>query len=389
MANVTGFLLRTSLSDTGALPRSGTWTGCPDIANAGITALSQNTLTQNYGQVWNNLLQGQTNNIYVRAKNLSSAPLTQKAFLFQVPGNLVLRPELWYTKANLVHFVPPNGDPADPATWVDSQDITAGPGEVTATGAFAWTPQTTEHHCMVAVIADSWDSVLADYPTGGSMDAMAQWVYSHGNLGWQNVNIQPITSNIYEASTGFSNSEQKDENVTFTMVASNVPVGARISFSANTSTKSGQAIGMDWTSVPAPPGGGSINPAFEIGSTVTVNAGYETIITYRTDFAGRTPPRNFSMSIQATMLIGKPQPRNALMSSSIADDTLAESYARSHRPDALWRGHDGEAFGVGREGYVRMMSATTGLQASAGGGDQDLGDTAVVVIGSSTTRPPS
>jgi hypothetical protein len=260
MANVTGFLLRTSLSDTGTLPRSGTWTGCPDIAIAGVTGLSQNTLTQNYSQVWNNLLQGQTNNIYVRAKNLSSAPLTQKVFLFQVPGNLVLRPEIWYSKANLVRFVPPNGDPTDPATWVDSQDITAGPGDVTATGAFTWTPQTTEHHCMVAVIADSWDSVLADYPTGGSMDAMAQWIYSNGNLGWQNVNIQPLTSTIYEASTSFSNSEQKDENVTFTMVASNVPVGARISFSANTSTKSGQAIGQGWTSVTPRPAAATSTP---------------------------------------------------------------------------------------------------------------------------------
>jgi hypothetical protein len=120
-----------------------------------------------------------------------------------------------------------------------------------------------------------------------------------------------------------------------------------------------------------------------------VNAGYETIITYRTDFAGRTPPRNFSMSVRATMLIGKPQAEDPLMSRSIADDTLAQSYARSHRPDALWRGQDGEEFGVGCEGFVRMMSATTGLQAGAGGGDHHLGDTAVVVIGSSTTRPPS
>ena len=402
MANVTGFLLRTSVGDTGTLPRSGTWTGCPDIAVAGITAISQNTLIQNYSQVWDNTLtQGLQNNIYVRAKNMNSASLTQKVFLFQVPGSLVLRPEIWYSKTNLVYFVPPDGDPTDPTTWVNNQVISAGPGNVAATGAFTWKPQTTEHHCVVAVIADSWDSVLADYPAGGgSMDGLAQWIYSNGNLGWHNVNIQAITSTVYEDWTSYSNSDQKDEKVTFTMVANNVPVGARISFSSNTSTKSGEVIGQDWTTVPNPPGGpkdpaNPVNPDFEVGSTVTVDASFETIITYRTDFAGKTPPKDFAQSVQATVVTSKPQAKNLLMSRFIANDTFAKSYARSHSPNALWRGQGGEVFGVGYDGFVRMMSATTGLRAGLaagppnGGGDHHIGNKAIVVIGSNTTRPPA
>jgi len=52
-------------------------------------------------------------------------------------------------------------------------------------------------------------------------------------------------------------------------------------------------------------------------------------------------------------------------------------------------------FGVGYDGFVRMMSATTGLKAGLaagppnGGGDHHIGNKAIVVIGSNTTRPPS
>jgi len=401
MANVTGFLLRTNLDDQGTLPRSGSWTGCPDICVGGTAAISQNDLIQKYGQVFDaTLTQGLQNNIYVRAKNMNSAPLSQKVFLFQVAGSLVLRPELWYAKTNLLDFVPPDGDPTDPTTWVNNQVISAGAGNITATGAFNWKPQTTDHHCLVAVVADSWDSVLANYPTNiGSTDALAQWIYGSGNLGWHNVNIQPVTSTIYEDWTGYSNSDQKEEKVTFTMIANNVPVGARVSFSSNTSTKSGEVIGQDWT--PVPKGGdpnNPVNPDFEVGSTVTVDANFETIITYRTDFNGLPVPKGFSQTVQATVVTTKPAPKNLLMSRFIANDTFAASYARSFSPNALFRGPGGEVHGVGYDGFVRMMTATGVLKSERrlftalggppnGGGDHHIGNKAIVVIGSNTTRP--
>jgi len=405
MANVTGFLLRTNLDDQGTLPRSGSWTGCPDICVGGTAAISQNDLIQKYSQVFDaTLTQGLQNNIYVRAKNMNSAPLSQKVFLFQVPGSLVLRPELWYAKTNLLSFVPPDGDPTDPTTWVNNQVISAGAGNIAATGAFNWKPQTTEHHCVVAVVADSWDSVLSNYPTNiGSMDALAQWIYGSGNLGWHNVNIQAVTSTIYEDWTGYSNSDQKDEKVTFTMIANNVPVGARISFSSNTSTKSGEVIGQDWTTVPSPPGGAKdpnnpVNPDFEVGSTVTVDANYETIITYRTDFNGRPVPKGFAQSVQATVVTTKPAAKNLLMSRFVANDTFAASYARSFTPNALFRSASGEVHGVGYDGFLRMMAATGVLQPDRrmfaalggppnGGGDHHIGNKAIVVVGSNTTRP--
>jgi hypothetical protein len=332
---------------------------------------------------------------------MNSAPLSQKVFLFQVAGSLVLRPELWYAKTNLLSFVPPDGDPTDPTTWVNNQVISAGAGNITATGAFNWKPQSTEHHCLVAVVADSWDSVLSNYPTGGgSMDGLAQWIYGSGNLGWHNVNIQAITSTVYEDWVGYSNSDQKDEKVTFTMIANNVPVGARISFSSNTSTKSGEVIGQDWTTVPAPPGGAkdpNVNPDFEVGSTVTVDANYETIITYRTDFAGKAVPKGFAQTVQATVVTSKPAPKNLLMSRFVANDTLAASFARSHTANALFRSHAGEVYGVGYDGFVRMMAATGSgggggrVMAAVGGppngGDHHIGNKAIVVIGSNTTRP--
>jgi hypothetical protein len=113
-------------------------------------------------------------------------------------------------------------------------------------------------------------------------------------------------SRVYEAQTAFSQADQKEEKVTFTMVAQNVPVGARVSFEADKPTKSGLIINMPWVTVTPWPAGGNVSPDFEIGTTVLVEPGYSTIITYRTDFNGTTPPEGFSMSMTASVMVAGP-----------------------------------------------------------------------------------
>jgi hypothetical protein len=388
MANATGFLLRNNLSDTGTLPRSGSWTGCPDIIPAGLTAISRNDLISSYGSLTDKpLTQGLTNYLYVRAKNMNAAALTQVVYLFEVPGSLVLQPQLWYKPANLVGYDVKKdgatGTPDDPKIIQKYQrTLSAQPGEVVVTDAYNWIPDSTEHHCMVAVVADSWQAVLSNYNQAGTMDALAQWIYGNPSMGWHNVTIQPYTGNVYEQQIAYAHSDA-DEAITFTIIAQNAPVGAAVSFSANTATASGETIGMDWTPVSARSPGANINPDFEVGTTITVNAGYTTIITYRTDFRGLPRPANYKMSMKATKTTTPPPQLQAR--GMMAADSLEASFHRSHSANALFRGADGADFGTGVDGYRAMLAASPW----DGDDDGDLTDSLVVVIGSHTTTPVS
>jgi hypothetical protein len=203
-------------------------------------------------------------------------------------------------------------------------------------------------------------------------------------MGWHNVNIQPITSTIYESQIAYSHSAA-DEPITFTIIAENVPVGARVSFSASTSTKSGRTIGQDWVTVTAPLGGGNLNPDFEVGTTLTVNAGYATIITYRTDFNGTTPPANFKMHMKASKATTPPEAQNSLSASFMRTDNLSTSFYRSHSPTALFVDEGGNGVGKGIDGYRAMMATSP----FGDDDDGDLEETVVVVIGSHTTTPVS
>lgn len=390
MTNATGFLLRTSLSDDGTLPRSGGWTGCPDIIPAGLTAISQTDLVSSYGSVTDKpLTQGLTNYLYLRAKNMNTTPLTQVAYMFQVPGSLILHPEIWYSATNLVGYdVKTDGDgsPDDPRIIKKyAQTLTAQPGQIVVTNGYTWKPDSTEHHCIVGVVADSWKAIMANYPGGGSMDALAQWIYTNPSFGWHNVTIVPLTTTVYESQIAYAHAAA-DEQITFTIVAENAPVGAKVSFSSNTPTAAGRTIGQDWVSVAAPPGGGTKNPDFEVGTTLTVGAGYKTIITYRTDFNGLPVPDDFKMHMKATKQTTPSSGQNSFAMSYLKTDSFAKSFHRAHSPTALFHDETGQPIGRGIRGYHRALAA-----AGWGGDDDDgdLEDSVVVVVGSHTTTPHS
>ncbi|HEY4281186.1 MAG TPA: hypothetical protein VGM91_23430 [Conexibacter sp.] len=397
MANATGFLLRNNLSDTGTLPRSGGWTSCPDIIVAGTAAIGTSDLIASYGSITDKpLTQSLTNYLYIRSKNMNNAPLTQVAYLFQVDGSLVLRPEQWYSQNNLVGYLAKNpnhvGDddtPDNPRFITQYQQTLSSqtPGEIVVTNGYTWAPDNTDHHCLVAVVADSWDAVLANYPDTGTMDGLAQWIYANPSLGWHNVNIQPITSTVYESNTAYLHSPA-DERITFTIIAENVPVGARVSFGAQDSTANGQMPGQDWTTVSAPVGGGSINPDFEVGTTLLVNSGYKTVFTYRTDFAGLPVPSNFKMHMTATKPITPTAQTLALVGGDNAQDSLVQSFHRAFAPTAMFRAPDGQHFGHGLDGFTTMLAATP-WGGDGNGDDGDLDDTVIVVLGSHTTTPIS
>jgi len=395
MTNATGFLVRSSLSDTGTVPRTGDWTSCPDIIPAGPTAMSKNDLVSSYGSVTNkDLQQGIENFLYVRAKNMNTTSLTQQAYLFQVPGSLVLYPSSWFKRSQLVTFQYNAGTPQNPnIVSQDHQTLTADGGQIAVTDAYTWAPDTSEHHCLVACLADSWNALGASVPTNiNSVNDLAQWIYTHASFGWHNVNILPITSDIYEGQVAYAHSTA-DADITFTMKAVNVPVGAKISFSSNTSTSGGRVIGQDWVTVTAPPGGGAIdpdhpnnpiNPDFEIGVTVTIPQGYATIITYRTDFNGKPRPANFAQQVRASVLSAPAPAQNSVFAAAMRGDSFAKSFRRTYSATALFHQADGAAVGHGLKGFRAMMA-----DASFGDDGGSISDQIAILVGSHMTTPGS
>jgi hypothetical protein len=409
MTNVTGFLVRANLSDTGTLPRGGGWTGCPDIIPAGLTAIAKEDLIKSYGSITDKALtQGLTNYLYLRAKNMNTTKLTQQAYMFQVPGSLVLHPEQWYSVTNLVGYDKKNDNfdrdnPVSPDNQKIikkyAQTLTAEAAQIAVTDAYTWKPETTEHHCLVGVVANTWQDVLAGFPQGvSSTDDLARWIWNNGSFGWHNVNIQPLTSRVYEGNIAYAHAKQVDEFITFSIVAENVPVGAKVSFSSNTATKLGKVIGQDWVTVSAPPEGGSINPRFEIAASLTIEAGYKAVITYRTDFAGTAAPANFNMSMKAVVVTQADAPKNTMAMGFHAANNLSRSYSRALSPNAIFRTPSGETLGRGLAGYRKMLATApgrtphtsrTGRAAAFSPGDDggDLEDLMAVLVGSHTTTP--
>ena len=92
--------VRDALDDNGTIPYSGA-TACssPDIIPAQQQVLSAATLINTYPQnpTNTNINTQQINNIYVRAKNLSSSAASGTISLYWAQSSLILTPSQWVT----------------------------------------------------------------------------------------------------------------------------------------------------------------------------------------------------------------------------------------------------------------------------------------------------
>ncbi|WP_136442381.1 hypothetical protein [Pacificoceanicola onchidii] len=383
MSQFSGFLVRNAIGDTGNIPRSGTWTQSPDIIPAGTVGIDPKELVQNYDKVYNSTLaQGQSNFLYVRAKNLTKSQLTKKAFLFQAPQSLFLFPHSWYAQSNLIHYTNPLPSGDQDQVY---QEITAAPGQVVATNAYQWKPTSTEHHCLIAVVTEDFDSLQASFPPNvtNSTSAFATWIFENGNIGWHNVNIAPMTSTVIEGSTEVG-PMISDATVTFTMTAENVPVGAACTFTSTTASVSGEFISQGWTTVPVKPGykDPTINPTFQIGARANLKKGDIARISYRTDFKGKAVPPGFKQAVSGSVPVTNAAAHsNTLMSMGLDREALFEASVRSaFAEDALFQCPDSGKLIQGRAGLNNMLGDFGG-----GGGRQPIDF--ISVIGSDTTLP--
>ena len=178
-------LSRVSLSDVGAIPRSGAFCTSPDIIPHGGTPINhpQTTLAASwYQDIGEPLSQSQLNYLYVRAKNLQlTGSQTGQAYLYWSPAALILWPNLWQA----------NSIPADSG---GQSVVMAAPdtGAIAVGQApFVWTPQPNPqggHYCLFARMVTTQHP--NPIPTNQmTMDQFVQWIASNPGIGWRNVTM--------------------------------------------------------------------------------------------------------------------------------------------------------------------------------------------------------
>src|SRR5262249_29125263 len=149
-------------------------------------------LISSYGTTPTNtdILAQQANNIYVRAKNLSSCSATGQIYLYYARSSLLLRPSEW------------SCNPIKTAAEQTSVTVVDASGKTPlATGAvgvgssaFAFpAPPVPQgfHYCMIArvVTVDHPNPIpTTDFPSSA---AFIRWVYNNPAVCWRNVNVVP------------------------------------------------------------------------------------------------------------------------------------------------------------------------------------------------------
>jgi hypothetical protein len=359
VSDYSGFLIRSNLEDTGYIPRSGNWTGCPDILIGGKNALGKDALIANYNKSYDELpAEYFDNNFYVRAKNTTTQDLTKNVYLFQVPQSLFLTPNIWYNPNNLLTFkqVSPDGI----VTEQNFQTITAPAAGIAATNAFTWRPTTTEHHCLVTVVADNFDAVEEQFPRNinNDVNAYGQWIYANGNIGWHNVNIQATTaSDIYEHQMEFRQIFQ-DGTYCPGVTVKNAPVGAEIGFSANHLTAAGDTVALGATIVPVKPGykDPNINPSFVASTYVDIEQDYRSNVSFYIDLKGKPMPENFHISFGVTAACNYKVDEIADNVNLFTGNSMYGSYLRSNfdEQSVFVNGRTREAY-TGFEGFLRAF----------------------------------
>lgn len=312
MSTYPGILIRSNLGDVGAIPRTGSWTGCPDIIPYGQTPVNDPQAT--FGTATGtptsydkdpgvNITAMNVNYIYVRGKNLTNTPGTGQAYLFYSPSSIVLNPQQWIQnhipQAALGQSPPPVMLPAA----ANSVGVVTAP--------FVWLnpqqPPDGQHYCLITMVGSAGESIQQIVAAANKVYDMASlgaWIANHGGTGWRNV----VTVNTGAADfSTFTNYSQigGDSTIQFQLNCTNLPAGSEVSFSAPVPTGTGPGylpISLPRTKVPAPKDGGAVNPSFQVGMTTKVPAGYASTIFYQWYSNGFAKPEGFQMTLQAIVI---------------------------------------------------------------------------------------
>jgi hypothetical protein len=228
----TDFLVRDNFSDNGSIPTGGVVYQSPDIIPYQTGTLSDPSIVSTYGSnpglpVLNNSI----NNVYVRAKNLSSSAQQGNVQLFYTPSSLFAQPSQWSKNT----IATAGGTTVVP--FVDAQNNNSpnvGPGDFAATQPpFVLTnlqsPPAGAHYCFIAITSLAGQTV-APPANFTSNSAFVNWVETNPNVAWNNfVFAQPSSPTVVQ-SLQFANANNTSAQMIFEIQATNCPTNTAVLF---------------------------------------------------------------------------------------------------------------------------------------------------------------
>lgn len=194
MASPTNSYIRDSLSDQGITPNYGALNVSPDIIPQ-LVAVNPSQVQQLFGtatygqdianQEGINIVQGQSNYIYLRAYNPTSTPATVQLSVYWASGSTVQTPSQWISQQ--IGFtqqitIPPNSVMVapEPAVWSPLQLPDAG------------------HYCLIAQITWNGFAGITNTTTFPNVNAWWQYCKNNNTLAQRNIDVVKAQPNVVQ-----------------------------------------------------------------------------------------------------------------------------------------------------------------------------------------------
>lgn len=327
--------LRSYFGDTGEYPTGGSLSKSPDIIPNGMEPIpdpEESFVNNNWDKdMGKDLVANAANYLYVRGNNLGTAATDGIVNLYYAPANLILYPVEW--RNNQLQTSAGQKD-------VLIRDIPSG-GKFVTPDAFQWVPEAISgtHYCLIGVAGTERNpNVIPDID---AIEDFAKFISENPNFGWRNVSVISADAPDFTLDVGY-NQGSKGDLMKFSIVCTNVPVGAEVSFSAGDS--------LD-PPIYMPPVTVTNGASFSVGMETQVPDNFSTTINYSYWSNGTTPPPGWDIRMEVTYLVSSSSyiydkyalPLEQMYSKEMAADIHARTKALRRDDDigpvrAVWMG---------------------------------------------------
>lgn len=218
--------MRTNLSDVGLVPAVGSACTSPDIIPYGSLPYrgdAKSFFVSNYSSdVGQNVLSGEQNYIYVRAKSLAQTTDTGNIYLYWSRASLLNWPSKWSQNPLKTEK---RKSSVTVSTSTDGQVVV---GE----SPFIWSPQSinNDHYCLISRIETSTHP--NPIPEDGTIDDFTAYVLNNRGVGWRNVILVKGDTPTWQVPVNLSVTNACQ--LLIQLECANVPLGCAVQFTCGT-----------------------------------------------------------------------------------------------------------------------------------------------------------
>ena len=227
--------VRDALTDTGSIPFPGrTAFVSPDIipSQANVVPASQLISTYDAASTDPSILEQQFNNIYVRAKNLSTNSASGTVSLYWSTTSLILTPQSWVGQ----QIKDASGETSIDLVDENGNTSIAPSGIAVGSGPFVFNaPQVPSgfHYCLIAqVVTAEHPNAIPSEPFTSTAD-FATWVVNNPAISWLNISVVPANLPTFQQLSNFANLDPDAEEYMFIVKGSDWPDGTTVNLQSS------------------------------------------------------------------------------------------------------------------------------------------------------------